>query len=80
MMEKLQPVDDSEELLEMPNRHSAGLERQDSSLNLQSESPDGDRADSADDLFLDYYASFMGMAENDKLSWRTRPFENSQDV
>ncbi len=80
MMEKLQPIDSPEELLERPNRHSAGLESQDSSLNLPSDSLDGDRADSRDNLFLDYYANFIGMAEDDQLAWRTQPSKNSQDV
>ncbi len=79
-MEKLKPIDHPEELLKVSNRQSAGLARQNPSLNLQSESLDGDRPDSEDDLFLDYYASFMGIAENDKLAWQTRAFGNSPDV
>ncbi len=80
MMEKLQPIDNPEELLERPNHRSAAFASQDSSLDLPSESSDGDRADSRDDLFLDYYANFIGMAQDDQLAWRTQASKNSQDI
>jgi hypothetical protein len=79
-MEQLKPIDHPEELLKVSNRQAAGLTRQNPSLNLQSESLDGDQPDLEDDVFLDYYASFIGIGENDKLAWQTQTFENSLDV
>jgi hypothetical protein len=82
-MRKFQAVDDPDKILEIPNPRIVNLDQNHLDLNTQSNHKKSDALDSGicnapncspDDTFLDFYASFVGSKNSDRLAWRAESF------
>jgi hypothetical protein len=73
-MERLHRVNDFGESVEVfPSSSDFVVE-----VKAQCDSPEAGQSDPLGDPFLDLYLRFTGVSEVDKLSWRTRSFEDAK--
>jgi hypothetical protein len=74
MMERLHTVNDSDENVEVLTS-AAGFV---ADVKTPCDSPEACQSGTVGDPFLDLYLRFAGVSEVDKLSWRTRSFEDAK--
>jgi hypothetical protein len=73
MMERLHTANDFVESVEVLASADFAIE-----VKMPCDSPELGQSDAVVDPFLDLYLKFTGVSEVDKLSWRTRSFEDAK--
>jgi hypothetical protein len=74
MMESLHIVNDFDESVEVLASAADFVVE----VKVQCDAPEAGQSDPVGDPFLDLYLRFTGVSEVDRLSWRTRSFEDTK--